>query len=111
MYSDIKKNNTIKIIALVLIIVLALFVWWFFKDSGKDIGEESALAIRQTVEREALQCYVVEGVYPPDLDYLEENYGLQINRDDFYITYDIFASNMPPTVIVTPKPDVKEGIS
>ncbi len=103
MYSDIRSKNSIKILAALILILLVLLVFWIFRDSGRDIGDESALAIQQTVEREALQCYAVEGVYPPDLEYLENNYGLQINTEDFYVTYDVFASNMPPTVIVTPR--------
>ena len=62
-----------------------------------------AAAIRRTVENSARQCYVIEGVYPPDLKYLEENYGLQINTDEFYIQYDIYASNQPPSVKVVGK--------
>ena len=53
------------------------------------------------VQRSALQCYAVEGAYPPDLQYLEDNYGLQVNKKDFYVTYEAFASNLPPTVRVT----------
>ena len=37
----------------------------------------------------------------PDTFYLEENYGLQVNKKDFYVTYEAFASNLPPTVRVT----------
>ena len=72
-----------------------------FSDGGRDLDESSALAIREAVQRSALQCYAVEGVYPPDLQYLEDNYGLQVNQEDFYVTYDAFASNLPPTVRVT----------
>lgn len=68
--------------------------------SGEDMKEESAKAMREAVERCAVQCYVVEGAYPPSLSYLEENYGLQINREEFYVSYDIFASNVPPAVKV-----------
>ena len=67
------------------------------------IQKEKAAAIREAVETSARQCYVVEGVYPPDLHYLEENYGLQINTAEFYVVYDIYASNMPPTVKVVAK--------
>ena len=59
------------------------------------------LAIRDAVQRSALQCYAVEGVYPPSLEYLQDNYGLQINTEDFYVTYDAFASNLPPAIRVT----------
>jgi hypothetical protein len=72
-----------------------------FSDGGRDIDDSSALVIREAVQRSALQCYAVEGAYPPDLRYLEENYGLQVNQQDFYVTYDAFASNLPPTVRVT----------
>ena len=50
-----------------------------------------------------MQCYVVEGVYPENLSYLEENYGLQINTRDFYVAYDAFASNLPPDIRVRAK--------
>ena len=68
--------------------------------SGRDMDEESERAIKAAVERCAIQCYVVEGAYPPSLAYLEENYGLQINKKEFYVSYDIFASNVPPAVKV-----------
>ena len=71
---------------------------------GRDLGEESAAAIRDAIRQSALQCYAVEGVYPPNLAYLQDNYGLTVNTDDFYITYDAFASNLPPTLRVTAKP-------
>ena len=59
--------------------------------------------MREAVERSARQCYAVEGVYPPDLDYLRENYGLQVNTRDYVISYEIYASNIPPTVKVVLK--------
>ena len=34
------------------------------------------------VQQSALQCYTVEGAYPPNLEYLEENYGLRVNTTD-----------------------------
>ena len=35
--------------------------------------------------------------------YLQDNYGLQVNTDDFYIHYEAFAPNLPPTIKVTAK--------
>jgi len=104
MYSDVKKNRTVpRTVAAAAVVAAVLILFLLLKDSGRDLSEESAAAIRETVRRSALQCYVVEGIYPPDLDYLTENYGLQINTDDFYVKYDAFASNLPPTVVVAPK--------
>ncbi len=100
MYSDrIHRNRVLPVIA--LFIVLAVLSWRFLSASGKEnLREEGAAALQAAVERCALQCYVVEGVYPPSLSYLEEHYGLQVNKEDYYVVYDIFASNIPPDVQV-----------
>ena len=103
MYSDaVKKRGWVKWIALALFLLLiaALLLVW---KPGRDLGDESAAAIREAIRRSALQCYAVEGVYPPNLQYLQDNYGLEVNTEDFYVTYDAFASNLPPTVRVTSK--------
>lgn len=101
MYSD-KAIPRRRFLWLPLLIVLtALLCLLVFGRSGRDLGEESAAAIRDAVQRSALQCYAVEGVYPPSLEYLEANYGLQINTEDFYVTYEAFASNLPPVIRVT----------
>ena len=60
-------------------------------------------ALAAAVERSARQCYVVEGFYPPSLTYLEENYGLQINTDEYRVVYSVFASNIAPSVRVLRK--------
>ena len=104
MYSDHKiSHRNIIILFTALGLILLILLVFLFKDSQQDVETEAGVAIEQGIRRLALQCYAVEGVYPPDLEYLEENYGLQVNRKDFYITYNAFASNIPPTVIVTPK--------
>ena len=54
------------------------------------------------MQRSALQCYVVEGTYPPNLAYLEDNYGLTVNQEDFVVEYRAFSSNLPPSVTVVP---------
>ncbi|HBA50291.1 MAG TPA: hypothetical protein DCZ91_21365 [Lachnospiraceae bacterium] len=82
--------------------VLAVIIVWHMTvpASGRDMEEESIVALREAVERSARQCYAVEGFYPPSLEYLEENYGLQINTDEFRVVYDVFASNIAPTIQV-----------
>lgn len=100
MYSDHAKKKSGLLILLLALLLLALLTVLCFGHSGRDVSEEGAAAIRETVRRSALQCYVVEGVYPPDLQYLEENYGLQINTEDYLVVYDCFASNLPPSIRV-----------
>ncbi len=100
MYTDrVKKRTGVWVLALMLLLFVLLPALRFCH-SGRDVSEEGAAAIRETVRRSALQCYVVEGVYPPDLQYLSDNYGLQINTEDYVVVYDCFASNLPPTIRV-----------
>ena len=105
MYTDKKKNRLVPLIILILAVaaaaVLAVFA---VRAAGRDGKAEGAEAIRQTVIDAARQCYAVEGVYPPNLAYLEDHYGIIVNTKDYYVTYDAFASNLPPTVEVMPKP-------
>ncbi len=100
MYSEPVKRRTGLLVFLIVLVLFAVMVGLVFLHSGRDISEEGATAIRETVRRSALQCYVVEGVYPPDLDYLVRNYGLAVNTEDYVVVYECFSSNLPPTVRV-----------
>ena len=104
MYTDKKQKRWPMLIVIAVIIVLAVAIFGRTnKVSSQHMAEGSAAALEAAVQRSALQCYVVEGIYPTDLSYLEEHYGLQVNHEDFYISYDVFASNLPPDVRVTPR--------
>ena len=103
MYSDRKRSRALPALVCALILLVLCVAFLRFRGSGSDLTEESAAALEATVRRGALQCYAVEGVYPPDLAYLEDNYGLQINTRDFYVSYEAFSSNLPPDVIVVPR--------
>ncbi len=104
MYIDKKKRIWPKVAAVVSALVVIAAIWfWAFRLESAQIYDEGASALQEVVERGALQCFVVEGAYPSSLEYLQENYGLQINTRDYYVTYDVFASNMPPSVRVVRK--------
>ena len=101
MYSDRTEKKGRRLLwPLLGVLVLAVLVLSVFRHPKTDLENSGALAIREAVQRSALQCYAVEGVYPPNLQYLKDNYGLQVNTEDYYISYEAFASNLPPTVKV-----------
>ena len=56
--------------------------------------------VRDTVLSYVAQCYALEGDYPPDLEYLAENYGLQLDKERYIYHYDMYASNILPDVRV-----------
>ena len=103
MYSDKKQKKTGRWILLGIILIAAVSLTAVLLFGGGSRSAEGAGAIREAVRRGALQCYAVEGVYPPDLDYLREHYGVQVNADDYYVVYRAFSSNLPPEIRVIPK--------
>jgi hypothetical protein len=56
--------------------------------------------LEEAVRRGAVACYAAEGMYPPDLAYLETHYGLQVDRERYTVIYEVFASNLMPDVTV-----------
>ena len=89
------------LIACVLIIVALFFaVQRSSVRASEEEIQESITSIKDAVRRRALQCYVIEGAYPENLAYLEENYGLTVNHDEYLIVYNAYAENLPPEVIV-----------
>ena len=102
MYQDKSSKKWKIVLAAAAIIICAALVWIFIANSpAVKSKNDAAEAIRKAVQQSALQCYVVEGAYPPDLEYLQDNYGLRVNTTDYYVTYDVFAENQLPDVRVT----------
>ena len=65
-------------------------------------GEKSQETLRKAIARATVQCYAIEGRYPPSVEYLEENYGVQIDHSKYNVFYDGFASNIMPEITVIP---------
>ena len=87
--------------AAVTLLLIAFAAW------GSDSVSEAARAehlgaVRQSVTRAAVHCYAIEGFYPPSLNYLEEHYGLTIDRARYAVHYHCFASNLTPEIDVIP---------
>ena len=61
---------------------------------------EGRQQLEGAIRRAAVACYAAEGVYPPDLDYLEQHYGIQVDETRYMVSYDIFASNLMPDITV-----------
>ena len=83
-----------------LVVILVAAAW---QPVERALREQGAEAARSAVLRAAAQCCAVEGAYPSTLAHLEEHYGLSVNRDDYVITYEAYASNVTPSVVVVPR--------
>ncbi|MCH4889724.1 hypothetical protein EZV73_19230 [Acidaminobacter sp. JC074] len=91
----ISKSALLIIIMLTSLVVFHSLTTFFSKHEDNHLE-----AIAETVELFAVQCYTFEGSYPPDIEYLEENYGLVLDREKYIYIYDAFSSNIRPDVRV-----------
>ena len=60
----------------------------------------AALQLEEALRRATAACYAAEGVYPPDLQYLKDHYGIQVDETRYTVIYDSFASNLMPDITV-----------
>ena len=67
-----------------------------------DIGQrdEGKQRLEEALHRAAAACYAAEGVYPPDLNYLLERYGVRYAEDTYTVLYQPVASNLMPDITV-----------
>lgn len=84
------------------VVVVAVLVFFAAALNSLDSGREAENLeqLEEALRRGCVACYATEGVYPPDLDYLEEHYGIQIDRERYFVHYDVFAENLMPDIKV-----------
>lgn len=99
-----RKNNRSSYLNILLSVVgfaviIGIFLFYIGSISTRTDSEAQKLT-EETIHKALVNCYAIEGVYPPSLDYLEENYGVMIDHDRFYVEYRVMGSNLTPDVQV-----------
>lgn len=98
-----KVSKWVQPILLLLMLIVTVFTFYSmdrFKHNNSQVQPER---IKEAIERASVHCYALEGSYPPDLNYLKENYGIILNHDKYFYYYETFASNIMPYVEVYEK--------
>ena len=93
----IRAGAALLLSALVLGLVLFLSGLSNLESGRRSEGKQQ---LEEAVRRGAVACYAAEGIYPPDLAYLEEHYGIQVDRAHYTVVYEAFASNLMPDITV-----------
>lgn len=94
------KKNKFKILSVVVIILFIIYLYFAVDSAQKGNDLEKYNILSDAIIRSAVQCYAIEGFYPPDIEYLENNYGLVVNHNKYVVSYNVFASNIMPDVEV-----------
>ena len=83
-----------------------LFFAFFFlgiETVDSSTSQEQAKTLERAIRKSVIQCYAVEGSYPPSLEYLQEHYGIFYDSDSFYVDYISIGSNIMPDITIIEK--------
>lgn len=102
-YREEARKRRWLIVAVVALAAVVVAVLIAANAARADARVQGAAALRNSILTAAKQCAAIEGSYPDSLQHLEDDYGLTINHDDYVITYECFADNLMPSVVVVPR--------
>ena len=90
--------------ALLPVLAAAFAAWLFFAgltDLNDGQSEQGVQQLEEALRRAAVSCYAAEGRYPPEVAYMQQYYGVQIDESRYVVHYRVFAENLMPEISVT----------
>lgn len=92
----------VKGIAFTVIILTVIVCLFISAVNGASLKADSSSVstLEKAIKKAAVQCYAIEGFYPPDVDYLADHYGVIINKDKYVVSYTAFTANNMPDIKV-----------
>lgn len=95
------RKRILPYLFLASIFVLALtFVLGGLGKAGEASAAEGLRIAEESIRRAVINCYASEGIYPPNYEYLKTHYGISIDEERYIVHYEIFASNIMPSITV-----------
>lgn len=99
-YVKKEKRNLIMFLPLLVLLVFIVSFIIATNHLSKNSENQEYTILERALTRSITQCYALEGMYPPNLQYLEDHYGLTYNEEHFYIDYQYIGSNLRPDVTI-----------
>jgi len=94
----LSQNSRKKLLPLVFFIAILVFVLYGVQNATDNSGRLQYDFTLRAIQRALADCYAIEGYYPPNMQYLYDNYAVHVDTDKYFVLYDIFAPNIRPTV-------------
>jgi hypothetical protein len=82
------------------VLAIILGIWWVAGTMENRNNEQQLIIAQEAISRATIQCYSLEGRYPPNLQYLVDNYGITLNEDRFVYYYQSIGTNLMPDIRV-----------
>jgi hypothetical protein len=94
------SDRFFKIISMIIFTVIAVLFFLAVDATGRSSIAREQESLENALARDIIQCYAIEGRYPPSLEYLEQHYGLTYDKKTFFIDYMPIAANLYPDVTI-----------
>lgn len=89
-----------RIVSLTIFALIVVFFLMAVEYSGRSTIEKQQESLENAISRDIVQCYAIEGMYPPSLEYMEQHYGLTYDKNTFFVDYQPIAANLYPDYTV-----------
>lgn len=83
--------------------VVIILLYSGFTTTFESTRENQKRGLEKSLYRASMECYALEGSYPESLSYLLSQYQVLYNEDIFDIDYQVFGSNILPSITVIEK--------
>ena len=103
MKKNLRKNVLIGVLLSVAVVAVLAGFLGGVKNLSNGRSEEDKARLEDVLRRSAVACYAAEGIYPPSVEYMEEHYGLQIDKENYAVSYNVIAENLMPDITVLEK--------
>ena len=94
------SDRAVKLISVILFVGIAALFVVGVDYLGRGQIEKEQESLEKAIARDIVQCYSIEGQYPPDLEYMEDHYGLTYDKETFFVDYQPIAANLYPDYTV-----------
>lgn len=88
------------ILSVFIFIVVAGLLYGQIKNMSDEVQQSDADMLKAALENAVITCYAIEGSYPESLEYIEEHYGVKIDREKYFVDYENNLINMRPKISV-----------
>ena len=94
-----RQRVLFKVVLWLLVLALPFLLVPLSSELSRRVTQESLAMLEQNIRRATVQCYALEGFYPPSLSYLER-YGVLVDQSRYFVDYRYVAANLLPSVTV-----------
>ena len=101
-FQSVRKSHLLKPLFLVLcfVVLMGLFITGLQRFNESTVVRQKE-SLEKAIVRDIAECYALEGVYPPSLNYMKAHYGLTYDETMFFVDYRPIGGNLYPDYYVT----------